>query len=156
MRSSSGSTATPSAGLGLQVLSTCMRATARESQNDDEVPADRPGRHSMQGAVQNMPLITKYSVACGRFRRPGNAAVTQPYAWRRGAVWGRADTCFFLPRLLKARGKVSKRLWWNQTERNRSHSVAAEELLMYCFGAIVGDQLNSKISKSCLDLLSLI
>lgn len=43
------------------------------------------------------------------------------------------------PRLLKARGKVSKRLWWNLTERNRSHIVAAEVLLMCSFGAIFGD-----------------
>lgn len=54
------------------------------------------------------------------------------------------------PRLLKARGKVSNRLWWNQTERNRSRSVAAE-LLMCCFGAIVGDQLNSRGRDQCLD-----
>ena len=38
----------PSAGLGLQVQSTCMQATARVSQNDDEVPADRRGRQPKQ------------------------------------------------------------------------------------------------------------
>lgn len=71
-----------------------MRATARECQNDDEVPADRPGRQTRQ--VAGPEYASHYEIFYVEVRRLGDAVVTQPYAWRRGTAWGRVHT-FLLP-----------------------------------------------------------
>lgn len=108
----------PSAGLGLQVQSTCMQATARDSQNDDEVPADRRGRQPKQVVGPEQCHSTMiYPVwepggpeaqRCG-----GDTAVMRGDEASSGVGRIYASSS---PRLLKARGKVSGRLLWNQTE----------------------------------------
>lgn len=111
-------------------------------------PAGKQGRMP----VQNMPPHYEiFCGLCGSQKTPRCGSDTSRMRGDEALSGGGRILASSSPRLLKARGKVSKRLWWNQTERNRSHTVAAE-LFMCCFGAIDGDQLNQQRSRSCLDL----
>lgn len=145
----------PPAGLGLQEQSTCMRATARESQNDDDVPADRPaGRQTdrqTRCGSQNMRLVTKYPLLKSQARRLGDAEVTQPYAFVAARRRSRGGRVLLLPAPdFAKRGERCQKP--AAVEPNGTKPVPLcerlSELLSICsFRAVVGDGLKAQMSR---------